>query len=72
MAYKAMFSGARQHPLGLLGLPWLTYAVATALVDYHTVLNRPGVYWLVFWLPIGLILAIHANRNPERVRLNAL
>lgn len=44
-------------PLGGVGLPLLIFATTTALFDYHTVMNRPGVYWLVFWLPIGLVLS---------------
>ncbi|OAB52682.1 O-antigen ligase family protein [Pseudomonas thivervalensis] len=45
------------HPIGSVGLPLLIFGVVTALFDYHTVFNRPGVYWIVFWLPIGLILS---------------
>ncbi|VVQ06505.1 hypothetical protein PS910_04372 [Pseudomonas fluorescens] len=44
-------------PLGSLGLPLLIFSIITAMFDYHTVLNRPGVYWLIFWVPIGLILS---------------
>lgn len=45
------------HPVGSVGLPLLIFGVVTALFDYHTVFNRPGVYWIVFWLPIGMILS---------------
>jgi O-antigen ligase len=45
------------RPLGSVGLPLLIFGVTTALFDYHTVYNRPGVYWIVFWLPIGIILS---------------
>ncbi|MCF5467213.1 hypothetical protein GIV52_09090 [Pseudomonas syringae] len=53
-------------PLGTAGFPLFLFALLTAMFDYHTVMNRPGVYWLVFWLPVGLILStgsrVHANR----------
>lgn len=45
------------HPIGSVGLPLLIFGLATAMFDYHTVFNRPGVYWIVFWLPIGIILS---------------
>lgn len=55
-----MRSLKRSHwsfPLGTVGFPLLVFAVLTALFNYHTVMNRPGVYWLVFWMPVGLVLA---------------
>lgn len=45
-------------PLGTVGFSLLVFAVLTALFNYHTVMNRPGVYWLVFWMPVGLVLAV--------------
>jgi hypothetical protein len=45
------------HPIGSVGLPLLIFGLVTAMFDYHTVFNRPGVYWIVFWLPIGIILS---------------
>lgn len=45
------------RPLATAGLPLLVFGLVTALFDYHTMMNRPGVYWLVFWMPIALILA---------------
>jgi O-antigen ligase len=46
------------YPLATLGFPLIVFALVTAMFDYHTVMNRPGVYWLVFWMPVGLILSI--------------
>ncbi|WP_347901964.1 O-antigen ligase family protein [Pseudomonas purpurea] len=50
-------------PLGSIGLPLLVFGMMTALFNYHTVMNRPGVYWIVFWLPLGVILAQHTRLN---------
>lgn len=44
-------------PMGSIGLPLFLFGITAALFDYHTVFNRPGVYWIVFWLPIGIILS---------------
>ncbi|SDQ61330.1 O-Antigen ligase [Pseudomonas cannabina] len=54
---RSLNRGLRASPLGTVGFPLFLFALLTALFDYHTVMNRPGVYWLVFWLPIGLILS---------------
>ena len=54
-------------PLATAGFPLLVFALITALFDYHTVMNRPGVYWLVFWMPIGLVLAQNVKKDVERV-----
>jgi O-antigen ligase len=56
---RGMDRSVREQPLGSLGGVLMLFAVITALVNYHTVLNRPGVYWLVFWLPLALV--IHAR-----------
>jgi O-antigen ligase len=61
VAYKTIKYPARSQPLGQLGLPLLVFAVITAVVNYHTVLGRPGIYWMVFWFPIGLILAVNTG-----------
>lgn len=54
---RAIDTKTWHHPVGSVGLPLLIFGVVTALFDYHTVFNRPGVYWIVFWLPIGMILS---------------
>ena len=54
---RAMDRRAWMMPLGSIGLPLLIFGIITAIFDYHTILNRPGVYWMIFWLPIGVILS---------------
>ncbi len=51
-----------EKPLGSAGIALMIFAAITALANYHSVLSRPGVYWLVFWLPVGLL--IHARLMP--------
>ncbi|WP_095099959.1 O-antigen ligase family protein [Pseudomonas sp. Irchel 3A5] len=53
-------------PLGTVGFPLLVFAVLTALFNYHTVMSRPGVYWLVFWMPVGLVLSIGSGLTRTR------
>ncbi|MFK7700609.1 O-antigen ligase family protein [Pseudomonas caspiana] len=58
-------------PLGTIGFPLLVFAVLTALFNYHTVMSRPGVYWLVFWMPVGLVLSIGSGlRKRSEVRMH--
>jgi O-antigen ligase len=54
---QSMNQRAWMMPLGSIGLPLLIFGIVTALFDYHTVLSRPGVYWMIFWLPIGIVLS---------------
>jgi O-antigen ligase len=51
-----------EKPLGSAGIALMIFAAITAVANYHSVLSRPGVYWLVFWLPVGLL--IHARLMP--------
>ncbi|UXZ95413.1 O-antigen ligase family protein [Pseudomonas phytophila] len=53
-------------PLGSVGFPLIVFAVLTALFNYHTVMNRPGVYWLVFWMPVGLVLSMGSQLTRKR------
>lgn len=58
----------RRHwriPLAQTGLPLLIFCIVTAMFNYHTVLNRPGVYWMIFWLPIGIILSTQARTSHQ-------
>lgn len=62
LAVAHVFKGAVDrrtwsNPIGSAGLPLLVFGIVTALFDYHTVFNRPGVYWIVFWIPVGIILS---------------
>ncbi|MEN0107146.1 MAG: O-antigen ligase family protein [Pseudomonas sp.] len=60
VAVLALRTLRRQHwqaPLDTVGLALMVFALTCAMANYHTVLSRPGVYWLVFWLPVGLLIA---------------
>lgn len=65
---RSMDRRAWAMPLGSIGLPLLIFSTITALFDYHTVLNRPGVYWMVFWLPIGVILSTQSLMDAQHKR----
>lgn len=57
-------------PIGSVGLPLLIFGILSAIFDYHTVLSRPGVYWIVFWLPIGIILSQTSSPCAQRMEAN--
>lgn len=70
VAYVRGMQRSHWHkPLGSVGLALMIFATISAVANYHTVLSRPGVYWLVFWLPVGLLInaSFMAQRSNERV-----
>lgn len=40
-----------------LGLVMMVFALVAGIANYHDVFVRPGVIWLVFWLPVALLLS---------------
>jgi len=49
-----------------LGLALVAFMLVSAVADYYAVFLRPGVFWVVFWLPVGMLMAISANLNVSR------
>lgn len=50
-------------PYMSLGFSWLVYSLLAGLSSYHTVLTRPSVYWIVMWIPVGVIIYSIARNN---------
>jgi len=45
--------------LAPLALSLILFSIGVQITDVHTIVSRPGVYWLVIWLPIGIALGLH-------------
>lgn len=52
-----------------LALPLLAFALVAGVASYHTVLSRPGLVWIYFWLPIGILLGVNRRRAAEGKRV---
>lgn len=48
----------RQQHLARLGLALLILALVAMLSDIHAIFLRPHPYWVIFWLPVGLLLGL--------------
>jgi len=52
----------RAEPLARLGLALLVLAVVAMVSDVSSIFTRPNVYWVLFWLPVGILLGV---QRPE-------
>jgi len=52
--------------LAPLALSLILFSVAVQITDVHTIVSRPGVYWLVIWFPIGIALGLFKLTNTQR------
>lgn len=48
----------RQQPLARLGLALLILAMMAMLTDVHSIFLRPNHYWVIFWLPVGILIGL--------------
>ncbi|MEX5354144.1 O-antigen ligase family protein [Pseudomonas juntendi] len=48
----------RGHPWVRLAFPALVFSLVAMLTDVERIFTRPGDYWVVFWLPLGVLLSI--------------
>lgn len=48
----------RADPAARLGLALVLYASAGMLTDVHAIFHRPSHYWVLLWLPTGLVLGL--------------
>lgn len=44
-----------------LAVPSLVFSLVAMLTDVERIFTRPGDYWTVFWLPVGILLAVRFN-----------
>lgn len=59
----------RQQPLARLGLVLLILAMMAMLTDVHSILLRPNHYWVLFWLPAGILIGLqpHTSSIPRQL-----
>ena len=52
----------RADPVARLGLALLVFAMVAMVSDIYAIFQRPSPYWVVFWLPVGILLGV--RRSP--------
>lgn len=55
----------RANPLARLGLGLLVYAMVAMITDVSSIFSSPGPWWVVVWLPVGILLGV---RQPAAAR----
>lgn len=58
----------RAAPLARLGLALLVFAMVAMVSDVYTIFHRPSPYWVLFWLPVGILLGVQ-RPEPESARV---
>ena len=61
----------RQQPLARLGLALLILAMVAMLTDVHSILLRPNHYWVLFWLPAGILIGLRPPITTDPQQENA-
>ena len=56
----------RAEPAARVALAMLVFAMVAMVSDIASVFSRPNPYWVVFWLPVGLIIGLRPA-TPEAV-----
>lgn len=48
----------RAEPMARLGLVLLVFAMVAMVSDVYDIFVRPNMYWVMFWLPVGILLGV--------------
>lgn len=49
-----------------IALAMLTFSIVAMISDIHAVFHRPSVYWIILWLPVGLIIGLSSPTRPAQ------
>lgn len=55
----------RADPLARLGLALLVFAMVAMVSDIYAIFHRFSPYWVVFWLPVGILLGLKPPPKEE-------
>ncbi|WP_437880320.1 O-antigen ligase family protein [Pseudomonas sp. LRF_L74] len=53
----------RHTPLALLALGLLVFAMVAMVSDVYAIFHRPSPYWVLLWLPAGILLGVKWPEN---------
>ncbi|MEO4046315.1 O-antigen ligase family protein [Pseudomonas sp. CAU 1711] len=54
----------REQPLARLGGGLLVFAMVAMVSDIYAIFHRPSPYWVVLWLPVGILLGVQRPKRP--------
>jgi hypothetical protein len=44
-----------------LGLAMMVFTLVVSVANFYEIFLHPGVFWMVFWLPVGILFAVSAT-----------
>lgn len=50
-----------QDNMAPLGLALMVFTLVVSIANFYVIFLRPGVFWMVFWLPTGILMAVAAT-----------
>ncbi|MCY1181755.1 hypothetical protein D9M73_222780 [compost metagenome] len=53
--------------MATLALALVAFMLVSAVANYYVIFLRPGVFWMVFWVPAGMLVAMSSRLCVERV-----
>lgn len=57
--FKTAVGVGEQKALYALGASWMIFALTSGVAAYHEFFTRPSIYWVVFWVPVGVLIGVH-------------
>lgn len=51
-----------------LGLALMVFVIVVSVANFYVIFLRPGVYWIVFWLPVAILMCAGAGRTSSEVQ----
>jgi putative inorganic carbon (HCO3(-)) transporter len=63
-----LLGGWRHHSersFASLGLALMVFVIVVSVANYYVIFLRPGVFWIVFWLPAAILLYEGVGGRPE-------
>lgn len=55
----------RGQAIARLGAALLVFAMIAMVSDIYAVFHRPSPYWVVFWLPVGILLGVQKRQQAD-------
>ena len=52
----------------VLGLALMVFVIVVSVANFYVIFLRPGVYWIVFWLPVAILMCAGAGRTRSEVQ----
>lgn len=57
----------RSNPHVRVALPLLLFALVAGVASYSALFTRPGLVWVLFWLPVGMLLGARSVQSTKEL-----